>query len=746
MEHSLSSPVPPLGAGLFEACRRIARHADNIGAGGRTGDHPPRVTPGVTCTPVPRGRGCRIVEVTGARVSAETAVSAREAEVLAAVSEHLTNAEIAARLFISVRTVESHVSSLLRKLQVADRRELAQAADEPPRASRRASGPYDAPRRRCPTPLTSFVGREAEAAALAAALAEHRLVTASARVGSARPGWRSGSPHDLADRLPRRRLVRRPRAGHRPGADRRWRSPQLLGLGESQGARRSRTSCSAGSRRARALLVLDNCEHVLDGVGVLVERLLAAVPRLTGAGHQPGAAAAPLRAGLPGARPLRRRPTADGPGDAVELFLSRARPAGADGRGRRPARAWPPCAAASTAWRWRSSWPRPGCPSLGLDGLEAGLADRLRAADRRLPARRPAPLAALHPRLELRACSTSPTGRCCAGSRSSPAPFAAASAAEVLAGWAPVDADQRAGDPGRGWPTRACWSPPRPRAAPATAPSRRSASTAPTLVEDAGETAEAHARHLAWILAAARRLLPPVMDGPEGDAWRADFDVISTEARQALPAGPLRAGAARRRRTGWRSLLAELSFARGRPGESQRRYELAAELAPDDARAAVGAPAAPRARPRPGSSATRPCGCGRWRPRPRSARATGPAPAMDLARTAELIRRGPGIIAALPPAGEVERLLDRGPAAGRRRRRRRGPDPHGRGVQPRRARPGRPGTWSTGRSCWPAQAGDRLGRERRARRADLHPDRPRRPSRARWRAPYVGPTCWRRCR
>ena len=57
-------------------------------------------------------------------------MSAREAEVLAAVSEHLTNAEIAARLFISVRTVESHVSSLLRKLQVADRRELAQAADE----------------------------------------------------------------------------------------------------------------------------------------------------------------------------------------------------------------------------------------------------------------------------------------------------------------------------------------------------------------------------------------------------------------------------------------------------------------------------------------------------------------------------------------------------------------------------------------------------------------------------------------
>jgi DNA-binding CsgD family transcriptional regulator len=58
----------------------------------------------------------------------DAGISRREGEVLALVGEHLTNAEIADRLYISVRTVESHVSSLLRKLDLTDRRELAHLA------------------------------------------------------------------------------------------------------------------------------------------------------------------------------------------------------------------------------------------------------------------------------------------------------------------------------------------------------------------------------------------------------------------------------------------------------------------------------------------------------------------------------------------------------------------------------------------------------------------------------------------
>ncbi len=56
-------------------------------------------------------------------------ISEREAEVLGLVGDHLTNAQIAQRLIISVRTVESHVSSLLRKLDVTGRRELALLAE-----------------------------------------------------------------------------------------------------------------------------------------------------------------------------------------------------------------------------------------------------------------------------------------------------------------------------------------------------------------------------------------------------------------------------------------------------------------------------------------------------------------------------------------------------------------------------------------------------------------------------------------
>ncbi len=91
-------------------------------------------------------------------------VTDREHDVLGLLAGHLTNAEIAERLFVSVRTVESHVSSLIRKLEVTDRRGLARRAAElgllgsPAAKSMATSG-------------GGFLGREAEVATLLGAAA-----------------------------------------------------------------------------------------------------------------------------------------------------------------------------------------------------------------------------------------------------------------------------------------------------------------------------------------------------------------------------------------------------------------------------------------------------------------------------------------------------------------------------------------------------------------------------------------------
>jgi DNA-binding CsgD family transcriptional regulator len=70
--------------------------------------------------PTRRGRGTSSVPV----ALRAAGVTSREMDVLTLVSSGLTNSEIAARLFLSPRTVETHVSSLLAKLGAADRGQL----------------------------------------------------------------------------------------------------------------------------------------------------------------------------------------------------------------------------------------------------------------------------------------------------------------------------------------------------------------------------------------------------------------------------------------------------------------------------------------------------------------------------------------------------------------------------------------------------------------------------------------------
>jgi DNA-binding CsgD family transcriptional regulator len=52
------------------------------------------------------------------------ALTEREADVAALVSKGLTNAEVAAELYVSVNTVEYHLRNVFAKLGIRSRREL----------------------------------------------------------------------------------------------------------------------------------------------------------------------------------------------------------------------------------------------------------------------------------------------------------------------------------------------------------------------------------------------------------------------------------------------------------------------------------------------------------------------------------------------------------------------------------------------------------------------------------------------
>ena len=231
----------------------------------------------------------------------DPAITRREAEVLRAVQQHLSNAEIAERLYVSERTVESHVSSLLRKLGAATRRELARAVD--------------ARRPNIPSPATAFVGRVEELVLVDAALARHRVVTLTGPGGvgktrlaleAATRGWSrfSGGTY-FVELAP----VRDPDTvvGALAGA---------LGIGEQPGIDLGATVATAVRNRPPSLIVLDNCEHLVDACAAVVESIVAA-------GDSARVLATSRAAlGLAGERVIAVPPLSEAA--AVELFRDRA--------------------------------------------------------------------------------------------------------------------------------------------------------------------------------------------------------------------------------------------------------------------------------------------------------------------------------------------------------------------------------------------------------------------------------------
>ncbi|TYB60285.1 ATPase [Nonomuraea sp. PA05] len=540
-------------------------------------------------------------------------ISPREAGVLELVGAHLSNAEIAARLFISVRTVESHVSSLLRKLEAPDRRALARLAPVPAGA-----GPS---RPVLPAPLTSFVGRVSERAELAGTIRAHRQVTAIGPGGvgktrlalavAAEVAGEFGDGVWFVDLVP----VTDPGmvAAAVAGA---------LGLGEQPG-RDLTASVLAALADRHVLLVLDNCEHVVDGVALFLERLLAACPRVT------VLATSRARLMVPFERVSVVPPLsldADGGSDAVALFMERAAAVGRPldrplDRSQR-AQIVSICARLD-GMALAIELAAARYPTLGFDGITAALSHPLRmlTGGSRADERHRSVRAALdwsHALLEpadrelLRWVSVFV------------APFTAGAAAQVTGQDEGLVADVLARLAEQSLLT-------------VTASMGRTEYRALETIrqygterlDEAGELAGARSRHLRWCLAEAAALAAPRPDrharpdvapdrrassdvvpdwrassdvapdwrassdvAPDWRAssdvapdWRARFDLVADDLRAAL------AWAAERpeQRVDAFELarcLAELTFTRHLPDESQRRYEQAAALAAGPAAAA----------------------------------------------------------------------------------------------------------------------------------------------------------------
>ncbi|MFJ9196784.1 ATP-binding protein [Streptomyces flaveolus] len=522
-------------------------------------------------------------------------ISAREAEVLALLGEHLSNAEMAARLVLSVRTVESHVSSLLRKLHLPDRRALARHAAEAARAERSRSAPA------LPAPLTAFIGRVRERGELAEAVKAHRLVTVTGPGGVGKTRLALAVAADMAgdfadgvwfvDLVP---VTEPDRVGAAVAA--------AVGVGEQPG-RGVDDAVLAALADHRALLVLDNCEQVRDGVAPFLERLLAACPGLRVLVTSRARLMVPFERVLP-VPPLSR----DGgdASEAVALFTDRAAavgqppgPAVSDGVVAVCERLGGVALAIElAAARWST---------LGLDGLTAGLSDPLRiltggprADDRHRSLR--AVLDWSHDLLApgdqalLRRVSVFVT------------PFTAEAATEVAGFTTGASAGIPGFTAGAGAGVTGCIAdavgcvPSGPAAVvdglgrlaeqsllavtPSAAGTRYQAletirQYGTERLAEAGELTDVRARHLTWCLAAAAAL-----EDPSGADWRARFDALADDLRAALAWA---SGRPERRADAHRLALslAGLAFSRTLLGEAQQRYEQAAALAGDAAAAAA---------------------------------------------------------------------------------------------------------------------------------------------------------------
>ncbi len=469
-------------------------------------------------------------------------VTDRERDVLVLVAGHLTNAEIAERLVVSVRTVESHVSSLIRKLDVADRRSLARRADE-----------LGLLRWRTPWPVagSGFVGRRAETVALTDALADHRMVTVTGPGGVGKTrltthtaervagGRRDGGWFvDLSQVTEQRAVVPAVAAA--------------VGLAEQPG-RSAEEALVDGLAGSDGLLLVDNCEHLLDEVERCVALLVSGCPRLT--------VVATSRARLGTAYEQVYELPGLAPEDAVRLFCDRAAAAGAEVP---PGPEVAELCARLEGMALAIELAAARYPSLGLDGLTAALADPLRLLGSDETARQRSLRATIAWSVTLLDDEVREVFANCS----------------VFASWFTVGAAAEVARPGRSEAEVA-----RALASLADHHLLRVRVGVPTayrfqevvrqyaaelLSDDTGEAATRHAR---W----AERELALLAQRDHDDDWCAAFDRLAVELRAAVTRAAGEASLGER--------FAQELVQRGRLEESQRVFEALAAAAPASERA-----------------------------------------------------------------------------------------------------------------------------------------------------------------
>ncbi|MFD0594371.1 BTAD domain-containing putative transcriptional regulator [Catellatospora coxensis] len=217
--------------------------------------------------------------------------------------------------------------------------------------------------------LTTFVGKEDDVAEVAALASRHRLVTLTGAGGSGKTRLATETARTMLGDLPDGAwLVEL--APLRAGVELAQATLTALGLRDQSiggGSGGDATDRLVAALRERVmLLVLDNCEHMIEEVSAFADRLLgsagdcASWPRAGSRWASRG-----RRCGRWSRSPCPRR------GRARRRPVPRRR-CGCCATGRRryaatsapTSRPWPPwsgSAGRSTGCRWRSSWPRPGC-------------------------------------------------------------------------------------------------------------------------------------------------------------------------------------------------------------------------------------------------------------------------------------------------------------------------------------------------------------------------------------------------